>query len=92
MHKINFGERKTPHVEGLLFAIKSSDIWVFEKGEKKWRFGDCFEKYKIKGRNIGNWGDCFFSERERESSHRRREGNEEKRVETQRRSQEREEG
>ena len=23
VHKIKFGERKTPHVEGLLFAIKN---------------------------------------------------------------------
>ena len=35
MHKIKFGERKTPHVKELLFAIKSSDIWVFEKGKKR---------------------------------------------------------
>ena len=35
MHKIKFGERKTPHVEGLLFAIKISNRWVFEMGKKK---------------------------------------------------------
>ena len=34
MHKRKFGERKTPHVEELLFAIESSNRWVF-LGEKK---------------------------------------------------------
>ena len=36
VHKIKFGERKTPHVEGLLFAIKSSNRWVLEEKEEKW--------------------------------------------------------
>ena len=50
VHKIKFGERKTPHVEGLLFAIKISNRWVFERKRKNKdkRFGDCFEIYRIK--------------------------------------------
>ena len=34
-----------------------------KRGKKNRRFGDCFERYRIKGRNIGNWGDCFFQKK-----------------------------
>ena len=69
MHKIKSGERKTPHVEGLLFAIKISNIWVFERKRKNKdkRFGDFFEIYRIKEKKIkiGDSEIGFFRKRER---------------------------
>ena len=71
MHKIKSGERKTPHVEGLLFAIKISNRWVFERKRKNKdkRFGDCFEIYRIKEKKKIGIRRLVFLERERESFH-----------------------